>query len=183
MIYGFVRQSNGHISIDSMMGQGTLITLYLPRHYEAEDQASGSVAPSEAPRAQTGETVLVIEDEDAVRMLVIEVLQELGYTVVEAIDSKTALPIFESDQRIDLLVTDVGLPGLNGRQLAEIARQQRPGLRVLFMTGYTQAAAMRGGFLETGMEMITKPFTVDALATRVREMLCRDAPAASSAGS
>jgi PAS domain S-box-containing protein len=174
MIYGFVRQSNGHISVDSTVGQGTMITLYLPRHYEAEDEVSASAAPSEAPRAQTGETVLVIEDEDAVRMLVIEVLEELGYTVMEAIDSKTALPIFESDQRIDLLVTDVGLPGLNGRQLAEIARQQRPGLRVLFMTGYTQAAAMRGGFLETGMEMITKPFTVDALATRVREMLCRE---------
>ncbi len=174
MIYGFVRQSNGHISVDSMVGQGTVITLYLPRHYETEDEIRGSAAPTEAPRAQTGETVLVIEDEDAVRMLVIEVLEELGYTVMEAIDSKTALPIFESDQRIDLLVTDVGLPGLNGRQLAEIAREQRPGLRVLFMTGYTQAAAMRGGFLETGMEMITKPFTVDALATRVREMLCRD---------
>jgi PAS domain S-box-containing protein len=173
MIYGFVRQSNGHIHIDSMMGHGTVITLYLPRHYEAEDQVSGNASPSEAPRAQTGETVLVIEDEEAVRMLVIEVLQELGYTTIQAIDSKTALPIFESDQRIDLLVTDVGLPGLNGRQLAEIARQQRPGLRVLFMTGYTQAAAMRRGFLETGMEMITKPFTVDALATRVREMLCR----------
>jgi PAS domain S-box-containing protein len=174
MIYGFVRQSNGHISVDSTVGQGTMITLYLPRHHESEDEVSISAAPSEAPRAQTGETVLVIEDEDAVRMLVIEVLEELGYTVMEAIDSKTALPIFAGDHRIDLLVTDVGLPGLNGRQLAEIAREQRPGLRVLFMTGYTQAAAMRGGFLETGMEMITKPFTVDALATRVREMLCRD---------
>ncbi len=114
-------------------------------------------------------------------MLVIEVLAELGYAIIEAIDAQPALPVFETDQRIDLLVTDVGLPGLNGRQVAEIARQQRPGLRVLFMTGYTQAAAMRGGFLETGMEMITKPFTVDALATRVREMLCRDMPGGTSA--
>jgi PAS domain S-box-containing protein len=172
MIYGFIRQSNGYIQIDSTVGKGTTIALYLPRHYQDESEASTEIVPTEAPRAQTGETVLVIEDQDAVRMLVIEVLQELGYTAVEAIDSKTAIPIFESDQRIDLLVTDVGLPGLNGRQLAEIARQQRPGLRVLFMTGYTQAAAMRGGFLDPGMEMITKPFTVDALATRIREMLC-----------
>jgi PAS domain S-box-containing protein len=174
MIYGFIRQSNGYIQIDSTVGKGTSIALYLPRHYQDENEVTAEAVPTQAPRAQTGETVLVIEDQDAVRMLVIEVLQELGYTAVEAIDSKTAIPIFESDQRIDLLVTDVGLPGLNGRQLAEIARQQRPGLRVLFMTGYTQAAAMRGGFLEPGMEMITKPFTVDALATRIREMLCGD---------
>jgi PAS domain S-box-containing protein len=173
MIYGFIRQSNGHIQIDSTVGKGTTIALYLPRHYEAESDAEVETVTVEVPRAQSGETVLVVEDENAVRMLVIEVLEELGYTVLEAIDSKTAIPIFESDQRIDLLVSDVGLPGLNGRQLAEIARQQRPGLRVLFMTGYTKAAAMRGGFLDPGMEMITKPFTVDALATRVREMLCR----------
>jgi CheY-like chemotaxis protein len=173
MIYGFIRQSNGHIQIDSTVGKGTTIALYLPRHYEAESDAEVETIAVEVPRAQSGETVLVVEDENAVRMLVIEVLEELGYTVLEAIDSKTAIPIFESDQRIDLLVSDVGLPGLNGRQLAEIARQQRPGLRVLFMTGYTKAAAMRGGFLDPGMEMITKPFTVDALATRVREMLCR----------
>jgi len=172
MIYGFIRQSNGYIQIDSTVGKGTSIALYLPRHHQDENEVAAEAAPTQAPRAQTGETVLVIEDQDAVRMLVIEVLQELGYTAIEAIDSKTAIPIFESDWRIDLLVTDVGLPGLNGRQLAEIARQQRPGLRVLFMTGYTQAAAMRGGFLEPGMEMITKPFTVDALATRIREMLC-----------
>jgi signal transduction histidine kinase len=104
MIYGFIRQSNGYIQIDSTVGKGTSIALYLPRHYQDENEVTAEAVPTQAPRAQTGETVLVIEDQDAVRMLVIEVLQELGYTAVEAIDSKTAIPIFESDQRIDLLV-------------------------------------------------------------------------------
>jgi len=170
MIYGFVRQSNGHIQIESTVGEGTVIKLYLPRLLEAAEE-SALLIEGQTPRAQMGETVLVIEDEDAVRMLVIEVLEELGYKTIEAMDSKTALPVLESAQRIDLLVTDVGLPGMNGRQLAEIAREKRPGLGVLFMTGYTQAAAMRGGFLDQGMEMILKPFTVDVLARQIGDML------------
>jgi len=171
MIYGFVRQSNGHIQIESKVGEGTTIKLYLPRLLEAAETGDTVLVEAQTPRAQMGETVLVIEDEDAVRMLVIEVLEELGYKTIEAMDSKTALPVLESAQRIDLLVTDVGLPGMNGRQLAEIAREKRPGLGVLFMTGYTQAAAMRGGFLDSGMEMILKPFTVDVLARQIGDML------------
>jgi CheY-like chemotaxis protein len=104
-------------------------------------------------------------------MIVLEVLEELGYVSIEASDGRAAIPILQSDRKIDLLISDVGLPGLNGRQIAEIAREHRPELRVLFITGYAQNAAVRGGFLDRGMEMMTKPFAVDALATKIRQML------------
>ena len=105
------------------------------------------------------------------RVLVSAVLKELGYGFVEAGDATTAVPIIESDQRIDLLISDVGLPGMNGRQLAEIGRQLRPELKVLFITGYAEHAAVRGGFLDPGMQLITKPFTFDLLTAKVREMI------------
>jgi len=122
-------------------------------------------------RNATGETVMVVEDDPAVRMLVLDLLRELGYQAHEAEDAKTALPLLESDLRVDLLVTDVGLPGMNGRQLAEIARQHRPGLKVLFMTGYAQKAAERQGFLEDGMDMVAKPFAIELLASKIRTMI------------
>jgi CheY-like chemotaxis protein len=115
--------------------------------------------------------VLVVEDESVVRDLVVDVLRELGYRTVEAADGQAGLRILESDARIDLLISDVGLPGLNGRQLADMARRRRPDLKVLFMTGYAENAALAGGFLDPGMQMITKPFAVEALATRVRDIL------------
>jgi PAS domain S-box-containing protein len=168
MIYGFAKQSGGHIRIYSELGQGTTIKLYLPRfHGEME---AAEAAPREAPLG-AGETVMVVEDDASVRLIVLEVLEELGYAAIEAVDARVAIPILESDRRIDLLVSDVGLPGLNGRQLAEIARQARPDLAILFITGYAQHAAVRGGFLAEGMEMMTKPFAVDALAGKIREML------------
>ena len=111
--------------------------------------------------------MLIIEDGAAVRMVVLDLLSELGYRTIEAVDGPTALPILQSDQTIDLLLTDVGLPGMNGRQIAEIARQYRPALRVLFMTGYAEQASSRGSFLGPGMDMITKPFTMDDLAARI----------------
>ncbi len=104
------------------------------------------------------------------RMLVLDLLRELGYKTFEAANAKIALPLFESAQRVDLLVTDVGLPGMNGRQLAEIARQHRPGLKVLFMTGYAQIAAERQGFLEEGMDMVAKPFVLEVLASKIRKL-------------
>jgi len=112
-----------------------------------------------------------VEDDPAVRMLVLNVLDELGYTAHPAADARTALPLLESSLRVDLLVTDVGLPGMNGRQLAEIAREQRPDLKVLFMTGYCEMAAERQGFLAEGMDMIAKPFSIDLLANKIREMI------------
>lgn len=115
--------------------------------------------------------MVVVEDDAAVRMLVINLLDELGYTAHQAADARAALPLLESDLRVDLLVTDVGLPGMNGRQLAEIARQHRPELKVLFMTGYAETAAERQGFLEDGMDMVAKPFSIDQLATKIRSMI------------
>ncbi|GLH36486.1 ATP-binding protein [Pseudomonas moraviensis] len=170
MIYGFSKQSRGHVSIDSEVDQGTTVRLYLPRFRgeEAEQPVSDS---QQAPYAMDGETVLIVEDDPAVRVLVSAVLSELGYAFVEASDADSAVPILNSTQRIDLLISDVGLPGMNGRQLAEVGRQYRPGLKVLFITGYAEHAAVRGGFLDSGMQMITKPFTFDLLTAKVREMI------------
>ncbi|KQT05179.1 histidine kinase [Rhizobium sp. Leaf391] len=171
MIYGFAQQSGGHARIYSQLGIGTTIKLYLPR---SQDEASagdhGSEVDIVVPRGE-GEAVLVVEDDDAVRMLVVDVLKDLGYRVFEAIDSAQALPIIEGKGRIDLLVSDVGLPGLNGRQLAEIALVARPDLKILFITGYAATAASRADFLAPGMDMITKPFALDDLAQKVKEIL------------
>ncbi|WP_219407114.1 response regulator [Pseudomonas sp. Colony2] len=170
MIYGFARQSHGHVSIRSVVGQGTTVSLFLPR-YVGEVIADEPLNPALLPFANAGETVLIVEDDPAVRVLVSAVLSELGYAFVEAGDADSAMPIIESSQRIDLLISDVGLPGMNGRQLAEIGRQVRPELKVLFITGYAEHAAVRGGFLDPGMQMITKPFTFDLLTAKVREMI------------
>ncbi|MBA1279006.1 PAS domain S-box protein [Pseudomonas stutzeri] len=174
MVYGFIKQTGGHVRIDSTPGHGTLITLFLPRNRaQAEPQAEHTGAPAAVQGAQTNETILVVEDEAAVRMLVVEVLQELGYRVLEAVDGNTALPHLQSDQRIDLLVSDFGLPGINGRQLAEIARQYRPDLRVLFITGYAPNAEVRGEFLAPGMDMLAKPFSIEMLGAKVRQLIER----------
>ncbi|ANI54928.1 PAS domain-containing hybrid sensor histidine kinase/response regulator [Pseudomonas sp. DR 5-09] len=170
MIYGFAQQSGGHVSLDSLPGQGTCVRLYLPRLHAPEPEQPLAETVSETPTPATGETVVVVEDDPAVRMLVMDLLKELGYRAHEAEDAKGALPLLESDLRVDLLVTDVGLPGMNGRQLAEIARQHRPGLKVLFMTGYAQKAAERQGFLEDGMDMVAKPFSIEQLAGKIRTM-------------
>jgi CheY-like chemotaxis protein len=170
MIYGFSKQSRGHVAIQSEVGEGTTVSIYLPRY--GGDLPQDLPVDSHHPLfAQNGETVLIVEDDPAVRVLVSTVLSDLGYAFVEACDADSALPIFESAQRIDLLISDVGLPGMNGRQLAEIGRQFRPGLKVLFITGYAEHAAVRGGFLDPGMQMITKPFTFDLLTAKVREMI------------
>ncbi|MCK8665180.1 PAS domain-containing protein [Pseudomonas azerbaijanoccidens] len=175
MIYGFAQQSGGHVSLFSLPGQGTSVRLYLPRLHAVAEEDVLSPVISEAPPAIAGETVVLVEDDPAVRMLVLNLLKELGYHAHEAEDAKSALPLLESDMRVDLLVTDVGLPGMNGRQLAEIARQHRPALKVLFMTGYAQMAAERQGFLEQGMDMVAKPFSIDLLANKIRTMIGRSA--------
>ncbi len=176
MIYGFTQQSGGHVRIDSTPGKGTTVKLYFPRDGVTEEAAAPVAAATAVPHG-LGEVVLVVEDEPAVRMLVVEELHELGYTAIEAATGLAAIPILESAQKIDLLVTDVGLPGMNGRQVAEIGRQHRPDLPVLFMTGYAENAAVRSEFLAEGMEMIAKPFALDALALRIRAILDPDAQA------
>ncbi|WP_430539813.1 ATP-binding protein [Pseudomonas mandelii] len=170
MIYGFSKQSHGHVAIHSEVGKGTTVSLFLPR-FAGDMPQDSPVDVQHAPFAQNGETVLIVEDDPAVRVLVSTVLSDLGYAFVEAGDADSAVPILDSGQRIDLLISDVGLPGMNGRQLAEIGRQYRPDLKVLFITGYAEHAAVRGGFLDPGMQMITKPFTFDLLTAKVREMI------------
>jgi CheY-like chemotaxis protein len=171
MIYGFAKQSEGQVRIHSTLGQGTTVKILLPRAggSEAEDEAS---TLTEVPRAQAGETVLVVDDEATIRMLVTEVLEELGYVPLEAADAAEGLKILQSKARIDLLVTDVGLPGgMNGRQMADAARHLRPGLKVLFITGYAEQTVVSGGTLEAGMHVMSKPFPLDALAARIKSIL------------
>nr|WP_225920058.1 PAS domain-containing sensor histidine kinase [Pseudomonas vanderleydeniana] len=172
MVYGFALQSGGQVRINSQLGNGTQVRLYLPRHFaEAEERGNAHASPP-TQQALAGETVLVVDDEPQVRMLEVDLLQERGYKVLEASDGATGLKILQSPIRIDLLVSDVGLPGgMNGRQLAELARQTRPGLKVLFVTGYAEHSVIGDGNLAPGMHVMTKPFAIDDLANRVREVI------------
>ena len=170
MVYGFVRQSGGQVRVQSAPGQGTTMHLYLPRHQgQAQDEAAAAhhdLAPG------AGETVLVIEDEHTIRELVSEVLAEAGYRVLLADSGPTGLHLLQGPERIDLLLTDVGLPGgLNGRQVADAGRSVRPGLKVLFITGYAENAAVGNGLMDEGMAILTKPFEIPHLVNKVRQML------------
>jgi PAS domain S-box-containing protein len=167
-IYGFAKQSQGHLRIYSELGQGTIVKLYLPR--AMQNAVDPPTATAETPRGQ-GETLLIVEDDATVRLIVGDALQDLGYSILLAPDARTALPLLQSDQRIDLLISDVVLPHVNGRKLAEMARTLRPNLNVLFVSGYTENAGIRGDFLEPGMEMLTKPFALDVLAAKVHAMI------------
>lgn len=171
-VYGFVKQSGGHVNVYSEEGRGTTIKLYLPRFTgdAFEDSAPGGAGTES--RSGSGETVLVVEDDDEVRAYSTEVLRELGYQVLEASDGNAALRILERPElRVDLLFTDVVMPGMSGRELTDSARQLRPGLRVLYTSGYTQNAIVHGGRLDPGVELLPKPFTPKNLAERVRDLL------------
>lgn len=168
MVYGFAQQSHGRLLIDSLAGQGTTVSMRLPEHARTE--------PSEEPSQPVaisghGQSILLVEDDDSVRLINREVLEELGYRVCVARDGDEALHCFRTMERVDLLVTDVGLPGMNGRQLAEVIQQLDPRLPVLFLTGYAESAMDQGGFLGPYMQLLTKPFTLDVLAERVATML------------
>ncbi len=174
MVYGFARQSGGQARIYSELGLGTTMCLYLPRSLAGPAVAEASSQQAEVPPAEQGETVLVVDDEATIRMLVAEVLIDLGYTVIEASDGAGAIRVLESDARLDLLVTDVGLSGgINGRQVADAARALRPALKVLFITGYAENAVLGNGTLEPGMEVLTKPFGLKTFANRVQDMIAR----------
>jgi PAS domain S-box-containing protein len=171
MVVGFVSQSGGRVEIETALNEGTLVRLFLPAADGAEPV---EVAPATAPAPYAGgKTVLVVEDEALVRLLIVDVLGEQGYAVLEACDANEALPVLASSQPIDLLLTDVGLPGMSGRQLAEVARQHRPNLRVLFLTGYAEHAMRRSDFLGPGMDMMTKPFEADELGVKILSILER----------
>jgi PAS domain S-box-containing protein len=172
MVYGFMRQSGGQARIYSEIGQGTMVCLYFPRSLAGPQQDEPAHPPADPASTVGSETVLVVDDEPSIRMLAVDVLAELGYTAMQAQDGKSALSILRSDARIDLLVTDVGLPGgMNGRQLADAGIALRPGLRVLFVTGYAENAVVRGGHLKPGMHVMTKPFTLEALAARISDII------------
>lgn len=170
MVYGFAQQSGGSVRIHSQPKLGTTVKLYLPITEAAP--ADTRVKAGTTPRGD-GERVLVVEDDPAVRMLVREVLQELHYEPIEIADPIAAVPLLASDTRIDLMISDVGMPGMNGRELADVARRHRPDLPILFITGYAEHATVRAGFLGTNMSMVTKPFSLEGLATKINALIGR----------
>jgi signal transduction histidine kinase len=171
MIYGFARQSGGTVHIQSELKVGTRMTLYLPRSAAASTGAA-TANPRAALTGGRGETVLVIDDEPAIRNLIVEVLQDLGYITLDAADGASGLQVLQSNPQIDLLITDVGLPGgINGRQVADAGRSLRPGLKVLFITGYAHNATAWEEQLEPGMHLLTKPFTMDELTVRITSLI------------
>jgi len=171
MVYGFVRQSGGQVRVYTEPGKGTTMCLYLPR-FAGELEDGEDTAPLGPMADGLGETILIIDDEPTVRMLMMDVLEEAGYQTLEAGDGPSGLKILQSNVRVDLLITDVGLPGgMNGRQVADAARVTRPDLKVLFVTGYAENAVVGNGLLEPGMRVLTKPFVMGALGLRVREMI------------
>jgi PAS domain S-box-containing protein len=173
MVYGFARQSGGQVRIYSEVGAGTTMCLYFPRYIGEADESVSTVS-TETLEQGHGEVVLVVDDEVVLRMLMFDVLQDNGYRALESVDGPSAMKIIESDQRIDLLITDVGLPnGMNGRQLADAARRTRPDLKVLFITGYAENAVVGNGHLAPGMEVLTKPFEIAAFGHKVRDMIDR----------
>ncbi len=170
MVYGFVKQSGGHVTIYSEEGHGTTVKLYFPRYHGT---AAAPLSPESVPlpRGSEGEVVMLVEDNDDVRAYSRMILSELGYRVLEATEAESALAILASDQRVDLLFTDVVLPGRSGRVLADEAARLRPGLKVLYTTGYSRNAIVHHGRLDPGVQLITKPFTFEQLAGRVRDVL------------
>jgi signal transduction histidine kinase len=171
MVYGFVKQSGGHVKIYSELNEGTTVKIYLPRVMNASE-ADEKEEAAEVDRMRRDQRILVVEDDDDVRAYTVEILRELGYRVLEAHDAPSALSLLErQEQRIDLLFTDIVMPGLSGRELAETAHQGHPAIKVLFTTGYAHNAIVHGGRLDPGVEMIAKPFTYQGLAQKIADVL------------
>jgi two-component system NtrC family sensor kinase len=171
-VYGFTKQSNGHIKIYSELGEGTTIKLYLPR-YHGDEEAASPVEPGGLAKGQ-GETILIVEDDEGVRQYAAEILRDLNYKIIEAKDAASAIRLLDADKKFDLLLTDVVLPGKNGRELAEEVERRRPGIKIIFMTGYSRNAIVHQGRLDSGIELISKPLIEGVLARRIRQVL--DAP-------
>jgi CheY-like chemotaxis protein len=170
-VYGFVRQSGGHVKLYSEPGQGTTVRIYLPRLREAAAVASVSIGEPAAPPGGRQELILVVEDEPSVRQFSVDALEELGYRVLEADGATSALHLLDEHPDLALLFTDIVMPEINGRKLADEVRQRRPGLPILFTTGYTRNAVVHQGVLDPDVELLGKPFTIDELARKVRAML------------
>jgi len=171
-VHGFIKQSGGHIMIYSEIGQGTTVKLYLPRLVKDVQEREDAPAHGDpVPRSKERQLVLVAEDEEAVRRGTVSMLEELGYAVLEAESGVEALEKIDSHPEIALLITDVVMPGMNGRQLADEAAKRRPDLRVLFSTGYTRNAIVHHGTLDPGVHLINKPFTLGTLARKIMTLL------------
>jgi len=170
-VHGFVKQSGGHVKIYSEAGVGTTVKIYLPRHVGAEQTPDVDVVPPTVPRATGDEIILVVEDEERVRHLSVDALRELGYTVVQASDASQALTVLTLQPHVDLLFTDIVMPDMNGRRLADKARETRRDLKVLYTTGYTRNAIVHNGMLDANVAFLPKPFTLEQLATKVRQVL------------
>jgi signal transduction histidine kinase/CheY-like chemotaxis protein len=170
-VYGFVRQSGGHVKIYSEPGHGATVKIYLPRYHGPADEGISAKISGALPQAKSGELVLVVEDEEAVRALTSEGLRDLGYEVLAAGGGAEALTILDQNPKIDLLFTDIVMPEINGRQLADEAKKRRPNLKVLFTTGYTRNAVVHNGTLDPGVRLLGKPFTLEQLSRIVRDVL------------
>jgi signal transduction histidine kinase len=170
-VYGFVKQSGGHVKIYSEAAVGTTVKLYLPRHFGVAEAPGAAIADAELPRANSHEIVLVVEDEERVRLLSVDTLRELGYTVFHAEGPRQALAKLAELPRVDLLFTDIIMPDMNGRKLADAARAERPDLKVLYTTGYTKNAIVHNGMLDHDVAFLAKPFTIAQLAAKVRQVL------------
>jgi CheY-like chemotaxis protein len=172
MVHGFARRSGGQARIYSEPGKGTRVCLHLPRQIRAEGTDDVPEELVETPRVEGSATVLVVDDEELIRMLVTEVLEDQDHIAIEASDAAAGPAILQGNKRIDLLITDVGLPGgMNGRRLAEAARERRRDLKVLFISGYPENAVLGHGALDPGMDVMTKPFAIEALARRINNLI------------
>jgi CheY-like chemotaxis protein len=169
-VYGFVKQSGGHLRIYSEPGEGTTVRMYLPRCLSRAPELA-SASPGDGLQQGSGETILVVEDDPNVRAYVVEALSGIGYRVVEAGDAEGALMVFASNTEIKLMLTDVVMPGMNGRTLADVVRQSYPAVKTLFMTGYSRNAIVHQGRLDPGVSLIQKPFSQASLAARIRSLL------------
>jgi signal transduction histidine kinase/CheY-like chemotaxis protein len=170
-VYGFAKQSGGHVKIYSEVGQGTTVKLYLPRYAGDETDSAPALSLDRPVEGKPTEIIMVVEDEDGVRQMSVQMLRDLGYTVIQASIAKQALAMLDSAPSFDLLFTDVVMPDMNGKQLADLMKQQRPGLKVLYTTGYTRNAVIHNGMLDRDVSFLPKPFTIQQLATKVRQVL------------
>ena len=177
MIYGFAKQSGGEAIIHSELGRGTMVCIYLPRHFGMPDVSELEPDLANALRAEGGETVVVVDDELTLLTLMVEMFEDLGYRTVQAVNGAAGLQMLQSNMRVDLLVTDVGLPGgMTGQHMATAARLTRPDLKVLFITGHAESTVLKHDDLDPGMEVLTKPFSMDLLASRIKQMIDASSP-------